>query len=185
MVSSYNDVHSVVCKHCGVSYDILLDLEDLRRWSDGEGYIHDILAYLSAAERELLISGTCDDCWNNMFGSCGDDEDECDGDDEEDDEEDPRLGAHLKMLEECDTTNSETTYHNPLETWEVNPNLSPSASWCNKCNDSTPSAPILEHQCADGNSGTFVMLAYSSSEGVLVKCNGCDEIYKVCINETL
>jgi len=32
---------------------------------------------LSAAERELLISGTCDNCWKNMFGS----------DDEEDDED--------------------------------------------------------------------------------------------------
>ena len=29
--------------------------------------IQDALPYLSASEREMLISGTCDDCWQKMF----------------------------------------------------------------------------------------------------------------------
>ena len=67
MVAAYNDVLDVPCKHCGITYQILADREDVDSWLSGSGYIQDILAYLSAAERELLISGTCDDCWKQMF----------------------------------------------------------------------------------------------------------------------
>ena len=68
MVAAYNDVIDVTCKHCGITYQILADREDVDSWLSGSGYIQDILAYLSPAERELLISGTCDNCWKNMFG---------------------------------------------------------------------------------------------------------------------
>ena len=68
MVAAYNDVLDVTCKYCGITYQILADRDDLDSWMNGEGYIQDILAYLSKAERELLISGTCDNCWKNMFG---------------------------------------------------------------------------------------------------------------------
>ena len=67
MVAAYNDVLEVPCKHCGITYTILADREDVKKWVAGEGYIQDVLAYLSAGERELLISGTCDNCWKNMF----------------------------------------------------------------------------------------------------------------------
>ena len=77
MVAAYNDVLEVPCKHCGILYTILADREDVKKWVAGEGYIQDVLAYLSASERELLISGTCDNCWKNMFG------DDCDVDDDE------------------------------------------------------------------------------------------------------
>ena len=77
MVASNNkSPFYVTCKHCSVEYTILADAEDINSWREGAGYIQDILAYLSAAERELLISGTCDNCWNNMFGSDLDDEDD-------------------------------------------------------------------------------------------------------------
>ncbi len=77
MVAAYNDVLEVPCKHCGIVYTILADREDVKKWVAGEGYIQDLLAYLSAGERELLMSGTCDNCWKNMFGEDFDvDEDE-------------------------------------------------------------------------------------------------------------
>ncbi len=77
MVAAYNDVLEVPCKHCGIMYTILADREDVKKWLAGEGYIQDLLAYLSAGERELLMSGTCDNCWKNMFGEDFDvDEDE-------------------------------------------------------------------------------------------------------------
>ena len=76
MVSAYNDVLEVQCQHCGIVYTILANREDIVRWQAGQGYIQDVLAYLSAGERELLISGTCDNCWKSMFGSDEEDDDE-------------------------------------------------------------------------------------------------------------
>ena len=178
MVSSYNDVHSVPCKHCGITYDLLLDKEDLRKWKDGEGYIQNVLAYLSAGERELLISGTCDNCWTNMYGSDDDDDEdeyESDGDEEEcedyeeEEEEDPRVGAHLKMQEECDTTN---------------PNLAPSAEWCQSCNTQQG---FLSHNCSDNKSGilrvnnvaSFARDDLGTHYVVELKCSNCNSIFRV------
>lgn len=76
MVAAYNDVLEVPCKHCGITYTILADLEDVKKWLANEGYIQYILHYLSPAERELLISGTCDNCWKNMFGDDLDEDEE-------------------------------------------------------------------------------------------------------------
>jgi hypothetical protein len=77
MVSANGDVLDVTCKYCGITYQILANRQDVEDWMSGSGYIQDLLAYLSPAERELLISGTCDNCWKNMFGQDFDvDEDE-------------------------------------------------------------------------------------------------------------
>ena len=76
MVSAYNDVLEVPCKYCGISYTILADREDVKKWVAGEGYIQDVLAYLSAGERELLISGTCDNCWKSFYPDDVDEDEE-------------------------------------------------------------------------------------------------------------
>jgi hypothetical protein len=68
MVAANGDVLDVTCKFCGITYQIIADRQDVHDWMSGAGYIQDLLAYLSPAERELLISGTCDNCWKNMFG---------------------------------------------------------------------------------------------------------------------
>jgi hypothetical protein len=73
MVATDKNVYDVQCRQCGVVYNILANRDDIQDWLSGSGYIQDILSYLSAAERELLISGTCDVCWKSMFG---DDDDE-------------------------------------------------------------------------------------------------------------
>ena len=76
MVAANGQVFDVTCKYCGITYQILADRDDIDSWMDGNGYIQDVLAYLSAAERELLISGTCDNCWKDMFGVDDEEEDE-------------------------------------------------------------------------------------------------------------
>lgn len=76
MVAANGDVMDVPCKYCGVVYQIIADREDVTAWLSGSGYIQDILGYLSPAERELLISGTCDNCWKNMFGDDLDEDEE-------------------------------------------------------------------------------------------------------------
>lgn len=73
MIAGYNlRPTSVSCSHCGAEHVIMINPEDIIRWQSGE-YIQDCMAYLSKADRELLISQTCNDCWINMFGE---DEDE-------------------------------------------------------------------------------------------------------------
>jgi len=74
MVAANYEVFDVTCRYCGITYNILADREDLDSWMNGNGYIQDLLAYLSPAEREPLISGTCDNCWNQMFPEVDEDE---------------------------------------------------------------------------------------------------------------
>ncbi len=61
------EVHNITCSHCGTEYAIIADRRDVESWLSGERYIQDALHYLTAGERELFISRTCDDCWKILF----------------------------------------------------------------------------------------------------------------------
>ena len=64
------DTVAVTCRHCQKSHNLLVTFADLAAWKRGM-YIQDAMPYLSADERELLISQTCGACWDEMFGeSC-------------------------------------------------------------------------------------------------------------------
>jgi hypothetical protein len=54
------------CRSCEKTEALLVNPSDVSDWQQGK-YIQDAMPYLSAAERELLISGTCGDCFDNMF----------------------------------------------------------------------------------------------------------------------
>ena len=59
------------CPFCGRANEVEVNEMDYLDWQDG------VLAqvafpYLSANERESLISGICPICWENMFGGDGD-----------------------------------------------------------------------------------------------------------------
>lgn len=62
------------CGHCGKVVALRVDPEDVERWHSGV-LIQNAFAdeagtpYLSAASRELLISGTCGDCYANLCPS--------------------------------------------------------------------------------------------------------------------
>ena len=71
-----NDSAEVRCRMCGVSYSIMYNRQDMLDWLSGSGYIQELMPYLSVGERELLISGTCDNCWKNMFGDDVDNDEE-------------------------------------------------------------------------------------------------------------
>jgi hypothetical protein len=45
----------------------MINPQDVIDWQAGK-YIQDAMPYLSKGERELLISGTCDECFDKMFG---------------------------------------------------------------------------------------------------------------------
>ena len=56
-----------VCQWCSESVPVAVHLEDVQAWQGGE-LIQTAMPYLTAGEREMFISQTCDDCWNKMFG---------------------------------------------------------------------------------------------------------------------
>lgn len=56
----------VECGMCETVYALMIDPDDLKRWRKGE-LIQTAMPYLSADQRELLISGTCGKCFDKMF----------------------------------------------------------------------------------------------------------------------
>ena len=68
MIASTMRPLNIRCASCGRVYTLMINPEDMLLWQAGEGYIQDIFSYLSSAERELMISQTCNDCWKSMYG---------------------------------------------------------------------------------------------------------------------
>jgi hypothetical protein len=58
---------NITCIRCQQVFTIYVDTIDLGTWISGEGYIQDIMPYLTDSERELLISGYCGECFDQMF----------------------------------------------------------------------------------------------------------------------
>ena len=58
---------AVDCVRCKERQHITTKTEDLDSWENGE-LIQNAMPYLSAGEREILISGVCEACFDNMFG---------------------------------------------------------------------------------------------------------------------
>jgi hypothetical protein len=56
------------CPFCGHANCIEVNDVDYWAWQNG-ALVQDAFPYLSADERELLISGICSTCWNRVFGS--------------------------------------------------------------------------------------------------------------------
>ena len=63
-----DDTLQARCRTCGDTHILMVNAQDKKRWMEGE-LIQDAMPYLSADERELLISGTCVTCFDKMFGS--------------------------------------------------------------------------------------------------------------------
>jgi hypothetical protein len=55
------------CPFCGHANEIEVNEADYWDWQDGE-LAQNAFPYLSADEREMLISGICPKCWAKTFG---------------------------------------------------------------------------------------------------------------------
>lgn len=62
----------VVCAICGTRHTLYIDPEDYAEWQAG-AFVQDVFPYLTADQRELMVSRTCGPCFNLMFPE-GDDE---------------------------------------------------------------------------------------------------------------
>ena len=58
----------IECNYCKKIYTVKeVGVSDYQNWKNGQGFVQDLLPYLSAADRELIISNTCDSCWKEMW----------------------------------------------------------------------------------------------------------------------
>lgn len=92
MKINYKEVCIVTrCPFCGRGNEVEVNEADYFDWDDGMK-AQDAFPYLSANEREMLISGICPTCWERTFG--GDDaEDDADWGYNEDEGFDPYEGC--------------------------------------------------------------------------------------------
>ena len=72
--SAYS-VSSRPCPTCEDVITIQIAPEKLFLYNQG-GYVQDVLSNFDVDTRERFITGTCGDCWNAMFGTYEEDEDE-------------------------------------------------------------------------------------------------------------
>lgn len=82
-----------VCPFCGEMTTVLVNKDDYVEWLNG-ALIQNVFPYLSADERERLISDICPSCWDKMFSE---DEEEEEEDYEPDYDEcgyDPYIGCY-------------------------------------------------------------------------------------------
>jgi len=61
-------VVAVPCRLCQETTDLKVNFQGFVNWKSGE-LIQDALPELSCDERELLISGTCGTCFDELFPS--------------------------------------------------------------------------------------------------------------------
>jgi hypothetical protein len=61
------------CMYCNYKEVITVREADYISWHNGQ-FIQDAFPYLTAGQRELMISNTCDTCWNKFFPEDDDDE---------------------------------------------------------------------------------------------------------------
>lgn len=55
------------CKYCNKIYKIPVFKEDLEEYNKGEKLVQECFPYISPEYRELLISGMCPECWDNLY----------------------------------------------------------------------------------------------------------------------
>lgn len=58
----------VKCDMCKIDHVIKVNPEDYKEWKDGGRHIQHVMPYLTPSERELLISKTCGECFEVLFG---------------------------------------------------------------------------------------------------------------------
>lgn len=63
------------CYSCGTKQEVGVWPDDLLKFKSGT-FAQDCFPYLQPAQREFLISGICDKCWNDMFSEEEDHDDD-------------------------------------------------------------------------------------------------------------
>lgn len=67
MTKTLDYLLTVKCQWCNSVHHLNIDIADYIAWQRGK-LVQDAFPYMSASDRELLISMTCSYCWDSMFG---------------------------------------------------------------------------------------------------------------------
>lgn len=62
----------IECPHCHRVIELPLKERELLAWNPNETYVQTQFPQLTPSQREMLLSGLCEECWNEIFN----DEDE-------------------------------------------------------------------------------------------------------------
>ena len=54
------------CNHCDYEENLSVSECDYIAWHNGK-YIQDSFPFITAGQRDLMLSNTCDDCWQKFF----------------------------------------------------------------------------------------------------------------------
>lgn len=65
------------CPICNQTYAIMVYTDDFYAWKHGKS-AQDAFGYLSAEDREMLISGICPSCWDDLFADEGEEDEPTD-----------------------------------------------------------------------------------------------------------
>ena len=57
----------IECPCCGIHSEVCFNQEDYQRWKNKEGYMKHLMPYLSRADREVMSSGVCNECWEAVW----------------------------------------------------------------------------------------------------------------------
>ena len=57
---------SICCPFCHNTTELVVPFEGYKAWQSGE-LVQNALPELSVDDREMLISGTCETCWDELF----------------------------------------------------------------------------------------------------------------------
>lgn len=66
-----NLVVTTTCSSCQAPQLLEVNKEDYEGFINGKTFVQVAFPYLTPAERELFISGTCDACWKAMVSAWG------------------------------------------------------------------------------------------------------------------
>jgi hypothetical protein len=55
------------CMHCNEETEFCISKEEYQRLIINNEYIQDVFPFLEKEKREVMISGTHPECWNEMF----------------------------------------------------------------------------------------------------------------------
>lgn len=55
------------CPECGQFHEVEVFENDFNDYKSGKKHPQEAFPYLSADERELLITGICGECWEKLF----------------------------------------------------------------------------------------------------------------------
>lgn len=61
--------YETVCPICGKTHLVELPFESFVLWMYNQVPVQEAFSDLSAEDRELLITGICPDCWNQLFAA--------------------------------------------------------------------------------------------------------------------